>query len=47
MRVPYSLIRAPVATLAGAWFITELWPIDFTPAAAGCLFLYLTLRTTP
>jgi hypothetical protein len=47
MRVPYSAIRAPAAALGGAWFLTELWPIEFWPAVAGCLFFYLTLRVQP
>ena len=47
MRIPFVAIRAPAAALAGAWFVSELWPIDFWPAMAGCLFIYLTLRVLP
>jgi hypothetical protein len=47
MRIPSLAIRAPVAALAGGWFLTELWPITYWPAVAGCLFIYLTLRLEP
>ncbi len=47
MRITYAAIRAPAAALAGGWFLTELWPITYLPAVAGCLFIYLTLRLQP
>lgn len=36
-----TLTRHIAAALAGGWFLSQFWPIDFVAAAAGAWFFYL------